>query len=91
MYMHPQSHLVGDHVLPLWDAFVVLQHDDDDRDEVHLVGFWQNGPFASVAGHSDVLLDCVGLDGGAYNGVTLYEGDGVTGQEVVLCMVGLDL
>ncbi len=32
----------------------------------------------------DVVFDCVGLNGDARDGLSLNEGDGVAGEEVVL-------
>ncbi len=79
--------------MPTWNGFVVFWGGNDDHNEVDLGGKKKQEPpvgeeFASCG---DILFDCIGLDGLAYDGVSFDEGCSTAGKEVVLCGGDWDL
>ncbi len=86
MFDHPQGHLVGDHVALFGYFFVVAEAAGNDFNKIGFGGLWQGeAPVGEeVTCGVDVVFDCVGSNGDAGDGLSLNEGDGVAGEEVVL-------
>ncbi len=86
VFDHPQGHLVGDHVASFGHAFVVPEVTGNDFNKIGFGGLWRGETLVSeeVTSGMDVVFDHVGSNGDAGDGLSLYEGDGIAGEEVVL-------
>ncbi len=83
---HPQGHLVSYHVASFGYVFVIAEAAGDDFNEIGFGGSWQGEAPVSeeVTCGVDVVFDCVGSNDDARDSLSLNEGDGVAGEEVVL-------
>ncbi len=83
---HPQGHLVSYHVASFGYNFVVAEAAGNDFNKIGFGGTWRGeAPIGEeVTCSVDAVFDCVGSNGDAGDGLSLNEGDGVAGKEVVL-------